>query len=1224
MLNQKNDSEEEDNRNNIRILINDISTFLYKSGFLSKYLVDKKQLELLDSTSKNDLIDIFEYNRSISSTDASIKYSELLSSINSLFRTEVKYNIDTLYYQYLEYTKSNISLNNYLNCLIMINYILKNFNDLLNLSENNDFLGLFQLDKHISILEIDNIDNLNSKNDSLSFRLEKIYENINKKPTYKEIPVHKSLILLVYLMSLDGKIIIDRDIPNLSNLIQKFSLYNKIYVSNIYISILQYIQMIIIINLYIKANKTKKNFLAYNVSYSNHYYDFALNDTSTNANSTNIKNNNNYYNNKTQLLSTGRAFNYNLNDNNIMKIDEDQKEKNAYEMPNCYLIDDEIVNYPDNNGIKLIMFQNYLKFFSFYNMSKNKIKFTMNLSIESMCEISKHFINKKDELKNDKSDIVIFEELDDLTLNRLNINDMDLLTKNYITEAFSSFNFKEFLLKYMDFKIKNQIEKINNKYMDLILKSNNCYFQEPVITLLSNRAKDNKNKSFNIVENLTIKDLYVQYNILLFYLDFYHKNKDMKKTPKSIIIKFNTFKFIFNREIKKIQIFFNFSSIKEKTLFHYLKISSNILKLEQKYEEIIMYLKEFKLYESTIRLYQTNFRSHQVNFFFILITKKLADFLEENKYNNKITILEMKFNNFNPNMQVYIKDDNMKQRNRMNLIKQMISNSYYSSKISVLNNYLEELSQNWNLIIISDKENDFKLLRTFEDNKIFFYISRDKSNIYSSLSDNQINTTSVSSSNTSNDDKKNEGYEYLNIIMYFKNDDQIFDKGLQFMDNLQDDKNSILEYKTTLICDRFYLESNILTEPRMKKTVKTMYNVIDDLFMIAKNIKIDNDGNENDENDQDNDYYNYDVYIADNFIAVSNYHLYDPKKDLNYSKLIFEFLSILSSCVELILYILKNKDIYISKFIYLIRTTKDEYYFFEYKNSNMFIKKVKEFESLISLNVKESYPLFCFISKKTETKYTISNDNFYDVYLRLFLNLNKVVETKEKLNEIFLQKVHKNIFYEYYDSFILIAYSFEAFNFFNDFLMKNNYLSITKGEKFDKCYIILCDEFARKKNFKKLLDNLKDNNSVITKKIIIFNFNFMPSYFSSHKKLFFMSYQKAEYLINEESNRIKMKTIPSLNNNLNAISKIFINKNLENEKIKKIVGKIKEFMVGGDKISLYNSKSKDFENILEDYYKEKAKIKTQKVEMRVYQLTEEAKITQNNKLNNKKKDCSIF
>ena len=65
-------------------------------------------------------------------------------------------------------------------------------------------------------------------------------------------------------------------------------------------------------------------------------------------------------------------------------------------------------------------------------------------------------------------------------------------------------------------------------------------------------------------------------------------------------------------------------------------------------------------------------------------------------------------------------------------------------------------------------------------------------------------------------------------------------------------------------------------------------------------------------------------------------------------------------------------------------------------------------------------------------------------------------------------------------------------------------------------------------------------------------------------------------------------------------------------------------MIGEDSISLYNSNTKDFENILEDYYKEKAKIKTQKVEMRVYQLTEEAKNTQNNKLNHKKKDCEIF
>ena len=1221
MINQNNYEEEVDNRGSIKIIINDISTFLYKSGFLSKYLVDKKQIELLESNSQNDFVDIFEYNRSISSNDVSKKYSNLISSINSLFKSEVQYKFEIIYYQYLEYTKTNISVNVFLNSLIMLNYIVNNFNNLLNLSEDYDLIKAFQLEKKISIIEINNLDNINPKNETLSSKLEKIYENINNKPTYKDQPVNKNLIILIYLLSLDGKITVDRDIPNLSNLITKFGIYNKIYISNIYISVMQYIQMVLIINLYVKSNKSKKNFLVYNISYSNHYYDFALNDTTPDM--TNIKTND-YFNNKTQLLSTGRNFKYNLNDNNIMKIDDEKnKQNNEFEIPNCYLFDDNIINYPENNGIKLIFFQNFLKFFSFYHMSKNRIKFTMNLSIESICELSNHFINKKDEFANDKSDILIFEELDDLLLNAMNINDLEILTRENINILFNSFNFKELLIKFMDFKSQQQVENINNKYLDLISKSNNCYLQEPIISVVKNR-KDIKHKGLNIVENLTMKDLYVQYNILIYYLELYHKNKDFKKTPKTIIIKFNTFKFIFNREKKNIQIFFSFSSIKEKTLFHYLKISSNILKLEQKYEEIISYLKEYKLYDSTIRLYQSNFRSHQVSFFFTLITKKLADFLEENKFNNKITILEMKFNTFNPNMQVYIKDENMKQKNRQNLIKQMISNSYYSSKINVLNNYIEELTKYWNLIVISDKGNDFKLLRTFEDNKIFFYISRDKSiTMYNSISI-ENNVTSVSSSNINNEEKKNEGYEYLNIIMYFKNDEEIFEKGFQFMDNLQEDKNSILEYKTTLICDRFYLESNILTEPRMKKTVKTMYNVIDDLFMIAKNIKSDNDGNENEENDQDNDYYNYDIYIAENFIAVSNYHLYDYKKDINYSKIIFEFLSTLSSCIELILYILKNKDIYISKFVYLIRTIKDDYYIFEYKNSNMFIKKVKEFDSLININVKECYPLFCFISKKTETKYTISNDNFYDVYLRLFLNLNKVVETKEKLNEIFLQKVHKNIFYEYYDSFLLIAYSFEAFNYFNDFLMKNNYLSITKGEKFDRSYILLSEEISRKKNYKILMDNLKTNNSILTKKLIIFNFNFMPSYFASHRKLFFMSYQKAEYLLNEEINQIKLKIIPKLNNNLDAISKIFVNKNLDKDKIKNIVGRIKNFMVGGEIISLYNSSTKDFENILDDYYKEKAKIKTQKVEMRVYQLTEEAKNTQNNKLNHKKKNCEIF
>ena len=151
--------------------------------------------------------------------------------------------------------------------------------------------------------------------------------------------------------------------------------------------------------------------------------------------------------------------------------------------------------------------------------------------------------------------------------------------------------------------------------------------------------------------------------------------------------------------------------------------------------------------------------------------------------------------------------------------------------------------------------------------------------------DNNINID-----NNSTKSKKNLDIEYVNVIMYFKNDENIFSKGLSFIEELASDKDSILEYKFSLICDRFFLESNILMEPKMKKNVKIMYSLIDDLFMIAKNIKSDNEINENDENDQDNEYYNYDIYIADSFIAVANYHMYNMKEDEKYSRIIFEYL----------------------------------------------------------------------------------------------------------------------------------------------------------------------------------------------------------------------------------------------------------------------------------------------------------------------------------------------
>ena len=1198
-------------RNDLKIHFTDIRTFLYKSCFLNRPIIDVDISPLFNIDNKNSILDIFELNNSITIKDASSKYGYLFKSLKQILKEDLKYNLEYIYHQYLEYTDNKIPLNHFLNCLIMLNYILTNFKEILNLDDDADIINVFELDKKVSIISLDNINIINDK-ESISYKLEKIYEKIQQKEDIKENKVYKYTIILIYIISLNGNIIVDNETSNLLNLIQKFNIYNKVYLSNIHLSIVLYLEMEILAHIYVNPSKPKKNNL---INFNSNFQDFSRNEQVKNNNFTFTRNNNlSKFNYKTQLLSTNRKLNHNLNSNNY---DENESKNNNYtnDLPNFYLFHDELNNQTDNNDVKIIMFQNSLKFFSFYTLNKNKIKLDINLSIESISELIKNpslnDTNKK-----------LFPDINENILKELDLDIIDLLTKDNISFVFSSYNINELIIKFMDFKNKAQIEIMNFKIIDLIAKSNICYFQEPLNSNIANK-KDNLQNSNKTSESFTIKELFTQFDILCFYLIFFFKHHEIKKTPKSIIIKFNVFKCIINRENKKIQIFFNFSFVKEKTLFHYLKHSSNILNLEEKYTDVILILKEFKQYESTIRLFQNNFRSHQVSFIFTLLTKKIVNFVIENKLSQRITILETKFNNYNPNLQVYIKDENMKLKNRVLAIKQMIYHHQFGNKFFVLLNYFEELANTWNLIVISDNEEDFKLLRTFEDNKIFFYLSLDKSNINQTAQDNT--TSSISNKEKSNENsKKNEGIEYVNVIMYFKNDENIFNKALTFIEDLASDKDSVLEYKFSLICDRFFLESNILMEPSMKKNVKIIYSLIDNIYMIAKNIKHENDIIENEDNEQENEYYNYDIYIADSFIAVANYHRYNIEDDNNYNIIIFEFLSILSSCIEAILYILKNKDIYIPKFIYLIRTTKDNYYLFEYKESNMFIKKVKEFNTLIKLNTKECYPLFCLLSQKTETKYTVSNDNFYDVFLRLFLNLNKVVEPKEKLNEVFLQKIHKNIFYGYYDSFLLIAFSFEAINFFNDFLMKNEYLSITKGDKFDKCYVILTEDISKKKkNYDILLKNLKDENKIIVKKIIALDFNFKPSYFFINKKYANMGFRKSEYLINEEINQIKSKIIPNLNHNLNIIYKIFEKKTNSKENISKIVKRIKLFINGDKNLSIYNLNTKVYENILEEYIKEKNKLKAQKVEMRVYQLTEEAKNTQNS-LQNNKKDCNIF
>ena len=100
-----------------------------------------------------------------------------------------------------------------------------------------------------------------------------------------------------------------------------------------------------------------------------------------------------------------------------------------------------------------------------------------------------------------------------------------------------------------------------------------------------------------------------------------------------------------------------------------------------------------------------------------------------------------------------------------------------------------------------------------------------------------------------------------------------------------------------------------------------------------------------------------------------------------------------------------------------------------------------------------------------------------------------------------------------------------------------------------------------------------------------------------------------KYLVNEKTNHAKQ---------IGYISKKF-NKN------KKIVDNIVNLAYQNEYMSIYDFDSKVYEEIVDSYLKEKERIKTQKVELRVIQLTEGVNVKRTNKKQSQtNKDCIIF
>ena len=1226
--------------------LNDISSFLYSLGYINKQKFHNIQKN--KNSLKNYEI-FFEENQNITVTDTSVKYGTLLTEINKFFNT--KSSFEEHFQQYRAYTKSNINFATYLNYLILLVYILKKHDDILNI---NSLLNIEE--QKVSIIELDSQDNIfNSK-------LDKLYIDLQDKNIYNEKEINPNFITLIFILSLNDQLIINVQNNNINDLITKFSLYNKIYISNIDLGLLLYLEFSVLLQVYsssIEQNKQEGNKIFNKIEKIN----IGKNDTliRNKKKNDNMKVDNifeklkkpftsRYFvkgkkdNNKTEIDGEIIKMEYAINNTNYNRINYMNENYNEISIlndmshiPNLYLFDNENVKFPNNPHIVIFMFQNYLKLISFYQLSQNKISLLVNLTINNLFVFREEFdANKNKEIKNEikekenevnikdyyslknykNYDFFIFKSVDKKALKNIRIDNISLFNNNIISICFKNIYLNEFLIKIGCFDDEKFVEQIFNTYMEIIKKSNIFYIQE--IQFLSH----------TILNNLSITDLYLQYNIIFYILELF--SKIIKKTnPKILSFKFNMFKININRDIRNIQLYFDFSKIKEKTIFDYIIKNQKMNILYNKYENIINNLREIKNYESKIRLLQSNFRSHQVNFLFSLIIKKLVDYIDDIK-TSRISILESKFNNFNPNMKVYIKDEKTKRKTRLEQIRHMIQEFPLNQKLKMLYNYIAQLEQNFDLIMLSDNyTKDFRLIRKCDENQIYFFITKEKKKVNLIEKEKQIeekkfgSTGNLPNLSNNNNNQVIQGHNnFLNIIFYIKNDQNSYCNIINFLENLIDDEQCELQNNITIICDRFYLESYVIMEPSLKSIVKRLFAIIDNYYIIAKKSKLkkDDEDKNNDDNDKDNEDFNYDIYIADEFIAVQNYHQYNNKIN-NYSELIYEFLTSMSACIEFIIYTLRTKDIYLEKFYYIIRNMSDKYYFFEYKNSNIFIKQIKDYDSLIFFNEKKASPLLCLLPKIPESEYTISIDNFYELYLRLFLNLNKVEEQKEKLSQIFLYKIHKNIFYENYDSIILIVYSYDAFNFFNDFFLKNNFLSTTK-EKFKNVYFFPFDIKGNSNSYITILENQK-NNTLVANNIYIYEYGFNSNFKFSKQNLFFLSYKKSEYLLDKTKELINNKNFVQDREEKKLLFKILKNKKVKKDSIKKIINNIVMLWKRKDKINIYHLTSSDYENVLKNYQKNVYQIQTQKVDMRLQNLTEDA-INNYNNLKNKQKNCLIY
>ena len=208
--------------------INNLNSFLTKSGFIKKCAFSTNQTYILNYNTRyyQNLCSILEFDENFTLKDLSDNKKIFLVSIKKLFN--LNFTIEEIYNQYIYFTKETISLNIFINWLIIFDLIVGNFYNLFNYEKKKVFVNM--LKNKIEIFDINTIVSDNPNSDKFINKLDYLYKNLDKQKIFMGKSVLSDLIISIYILTLGNQIKINKEIPNLHIILNYFELYNKIYI----------------------------------------------------------------------------------------------------------------------------------------------------------------------------------------------------------------------------------------------------------------------------------------------------------------------------------------------------------------------------------------------------------------------------------------------------------------------------------------------------------------------------------------------------------------------------------------------------------------------------------------------------------------------------------------------------------------------------------------------------------------------------------------------------------------------------------------------------------------------------------------------------------------------------------------------------------------------------------------------------------------------------------